>query len=166
MTDKNVADGQPYAVAKNEIHLWRSACIDEFCKAERAVGSCLTKALEVGLKTRIRRQAGLRLDDLQSLAGTVKGTQKQKVALESALQSWREVESRRVFFAHGCAQEFLDKRGQWVAMLTMVTGTAKRPDETRWTVTQEEAAQFQERLCCAFRDLSQQLGQLRARLEA
>ena len=163
----NQNDGPPeckFASARNEINLWRARCIDEFCKGERKVGDCLSLALEKGVDTRLRRQAGLRLDDLVKLAAKFKGSAKDEERLSSAIDRWREIEGRRIFFAHGCAEELLDKRGRWTVTLTMVTGNSKRPDENRWCQTSAEAADYEQRLKTAYRDLSQQLGLLCARI--
>ena len=165
----NQNDGPPeckFASARNEINLWRARCIDEFCKGERKVGDCLSLALEKGVETRLRRQAGLRMDDLLKLADKFKGSVKGEERLSSAIDRWREIEGRRIFFAHGYAVELLDKRGGWTVMLTMVTGNSKRPDENRWCQTSEEAADFEQRLKNAYQDLSQQLGLLCARISA
>ena len=166
MTEVSGAEVSPHARARMEIDHWRIKCIDEYCKSERTVGDCLTVALSHGKKAKLRRQAGQRLDDAYDLFVETKHTARQKDAFEKAFVAWRLVEDRRAFFTHGCAEELLDKRGRWVTTLSMVMGTAKRPDETVWCVSKTEAHAFLEELKKAGQNLSQQLGQLKARVKA
>ena len=68
--------------------------------------------------------------------------------------------------AHGVAFEAHDTSGEWVVLLDTKVYSAKQKEQRRWTVTQDEAVQFQAELTDAFKALSSQAGQFRRRLKA
>ena len=144
---------------------WRGQCLQLFARAERCVAETLECAQELDAKVPLRHLAGQRLKDFSDLAAS-NGTLKEVAALTNAIDRWRLVEEKRLFLAHGVSLEARDKSGEWVVLLDTKVYSAKQKEQRRWTVTQDEAVQFQAELTDAFKALSSQAGQFRRRLKA
>ncbi|MGD9664459.1 MAG: hypothetical protein AB7U34_04545 [Novosphingobium sp.] len=151
--------------ARAQVGQWRGSCLNLFARVERAVGLALEAAVTAGKAKKIRHLSGQKLNDLVAIVDTLDQTEKQKKAFQSALVSWKQVESHRAFLAHAVALEAIDRHGSWIAIFDMIVHKGNDALNTRWSVTQAEAEVILSDLTVGFKELSGQLGQVRTRLK-
>ncbi|MXP40226.1 hypothetical protein GRI75_01030 [Altererythrobacter soli] len=157
---------RPLDIAASQIDAWRGRCISLFARAESAVGRSLELAAVHGNAVKLRHLGGQRLADLIALTEGCAGTAKQAESLRSALIQWKAVESHRTFFAYGVATALLNKKSHWYVVLDFTAYRGNSPEAERWTLSSQEAEEFEERLARCFADLSRELGLFRVRLAA
>jgi hypothetical protein len=136
-----------------------------FARCERAVGLTLAAALQGDDTVNLRPMASQRVTELHQLAAARPGTSKQEQALQNALAQWRELEPKRAFLAHGEVLALIDPQGHWDARFDLTRYKGNEPSHERWTLSSDEAQEFEDRLADRFRIMSSQLGQLRKRLK-
>src|SRR5207253_8441880 len=99
---------KPLDQATAEIAGWRGRCLDLFARGERAIGQALeVRAAEAGAK--INHLAGQRVAQLEKIAASREATAKQRLAYDTAVAAWKDVDARRAFLAHGIATALLDR---------------------------------------------------------
>jgi hypothetical protein len=158
---------KPHDLAAAEISGWRGRCLDLFAKGERIIDTVLEAADGGGVPVSMKHLAGQRIADMQKLAAAEKGaTEKQRHAGLACLEGWQAVHSKRAFFAHGVVTTLIDKQAGWHVQLDFTRYQGKLRDRQRWTISQQEALEFEERLVRELQALSAQLGQIRKRLAA
>jgi hypothetical protein len=165
MSEQPIA--KPHDMAAGQINSWRGHCLDLFAKAERAIASALEAACDKNPSLTIKHLAGHRLADLARIVtDTGTANEKRSKALLDALAAWQCVDAKRAFLAHGVSTVLLDRHGAWHVQLDFTRYQSKRRDRERWSLSELEAAQFEDDLEQKFKLLSTQLGQFRKGLTA
>ena len=144
---------------------WRGRCLNYFARFEAAVRKSLETAQAAGRQDKIRHLAGQQLADLISLSEEIEGTSRQLKAFSTALNSWRLIESRRQFLAHGVGTVANEPNGDWIMILDVTVYRGNSRQDHRWAVRQQEAETFVDDLAKAFKDMSGQLGHFRKRVQ-
>nr|WP_166177670.1 hypothetical protein [Altererythrobacter segetis] len=153
-------------LASAEIDGWRGRCLDIFARGERAVSLALEAARAKDGTLKIKHLAGQRMSDLAEIVSAEKATLKQTRAIQTALESWAQVEGRRAYFAHGVVTVLLNEQGIWHVQLDFAAYRSSRVEDHRWNLSRSEADAFEAQLIEAFAELSRELGQLKKRLSA
>ena len=151
--------------ARTEIEAWRGRCLNVFSRAEKSVTESLVKAREADAKIRLEPLAGQRLAALKNLVAEQPATESQNRAMTAALLLWQQHDEKRPFFSHGITTELIDRTGQWHVQIDFIVVQKSACEPRRMILSKTEAIQFEEGLHAAFKAMSNQLGQLRKRVQ-
>ena len=123
-------------------------------------------AFTTGKTKSIRHLSGQKLEDVIEACSSLKLTPRQRTAFENAMKRWADVSAQRNYLAHGVALETIDRNGEWFAVFDLTTYKSREAIDSRWTVSQAEAADFQSELAGSFTRLSGELGHMKRRFLA
>lgn len=165
MSVENFASFAQHDIARAEIEAWRGECLDLAAQSEAMVGALLELARERGHEVELDSRACQRTVEAIRLIGLIGGSDEEMKDAVAALELWQGVESRGELLSHGMLTETLCRKGQWYAVIDMVTYRAGKPQKGRWVVTRDDSEEFQQQLARAHRKLKLQLGLARLRLD-
>jgi hypothetical protein len=162
-------EGAAWDEAIRSVNEWRGQCLNCFAQAETAVSETLLAMAAVpdrGAGIRLRRLSGQRFEDLDSaiVAGGAFGVEGSKAA--QALAAFREHEAFRPILCHGTAKIALDRHGQWLILLKVLSFRGRKAERTSLPLDQGEAKITLAGLKARTKQLQQALQSLRARIGA
>lgn len=165
----NVAGGHmlDFDSACARLNEWRGHMVENFARSEQAVTETLallnatSSIVQDGKGTKFPHLVGQRYDRLAALLSAPSQPSGHcKVAL-SALERFRTHDALRTMLCHGVAKIALDRAGQWVAVMTMVSFKASQTLIDRLTLEEDEAGVRLGQLIDDRRRVSAALGQVR-----
>ena len=121
--------------------------------------------MAAGRLKKIRHLSGQKFTDVVDACECLQLTARQKSAFKRAVIRWEGVQAKRAIMAHGVGTEVLDRYGNWFVVFDMVTHKDDEAIEMRWTLSQAETIEFQSDLAESFKNLSNQLGQMKKHLQ-
>ena len=152
-------------IARAEIEAWRGECLDLLAQGEAMVGALLELGRERGHAVELHDSSAQRTLEAMRLVEAIGGSEEEIRDAFAALALWQGVESRAELLSHGRMTEALDRKGQWYAVIDMVTYRAGKPHKGRWVVNRDDADEFHKQLNRAHTKLKLQLGCARLRLD-
>jgi len=165
MSVEDFASFSQHDIARAEIEAWRGECLDLAAQCEAMVGALLELALERGFQIELHQVAAQRTLEAMRLIEMIGGTDEEVKNSVDALVLWQGAETRGELLSHGMLTEALDRKGQWYAIIDMVTYRAGKPHKGRWVVNRDDADEFGKQLTRAHAKLKLQLGCARLRLD-
>jgi hypothetical protein len=153
--------------AIGSVNEWRGHCLHCFAQAETAVTETLLAMAAVadrGARVKLRRLIGQRFEDLNVAIGADGpfATEGSKVAL--ALATFREHEALRPILCHGIFKVALDRHGQWLVLMKVLSFRGRKADRSSLALDQREGAATLAELKARTQQLVSALQSLRARI--
>jgi hypothetical protein len=165
MSVEDFASFAQHDIARAEIEAWRGECLDLTAQGEAMIGALLELALERGFEIELDPRAAQRTLEAMRLIELIGGSDEEMKNAIEALVLWQGVESRGELLSHGMLTETLCRKGQWYAIIDMVTYRAGKPHKGRWVVGRDDTEEFAKQLNRAHTKLKLQLGLARLRLD-
>ncbi|MDO7841587.1 hypothetical protein [Sphingomonas immobilis] len=125
-----------FAAATSAFNEWRGRCIASFASAEAAASEALLALVKQGRPIKPPPPVGARYD---LLAAALEGVEGAAPAL-AALAAFRKRDTLRHFLTHGAARIALDRKGRWLAVLTMIELGGGNSDRRILVVDQDDIA--------------------------
>jgi hypothetical protein len=159
-------DGTAWAAAVSEVNAWRGEALQYFAVAETAASETLPlmASLPGGANVRLRRLVGQRFEDLRLAIGSNGPFAEVGVKAAEALEAFSLHERLRAYLCHGTAKVALDRHGQWVVILKVLTFRGRAEERSSLTFEQREAEALLADLKVASQKLASSLQSLRARI--
>ena len=152
------------------LNQWRGQVIENFARCEQAVTETLALINATGATVQDAKGAkfphlvGQRYERLVALlSAPPEPSGHRKVAL-TALERFRTHDALRTMLCHGVAKVAIDRAGQWVAVMTMVSFKASQTVTDKLTFEEDEAAGRLEQLVIDRRRVLSSLGQVRGEM--
>ncbi len=149
------------------LNQWRGQMVENFARCEQAVTETLALLNATGATVQDAKGAkfphlvGQRYDRLAALlSAPSQPSGHRKVAL-TALERFRTHDALRTMLCHGVAKVAVDRSGQWVALMTMVSFKASQTMTDKLTLEEDDAGARLEQLIDDRRRISTALGQVR-----
>ena len=155
--------------AIRSVNEWRGHSLHCFAQAEAAVSETLLAMAAVanrGARVKLRRLIGQRFEDLNSAigAGGPFATEGNKAA--QALHAFREHEALRPILCHGTAKVALDRHGQWLVLMKVLSFSGRKAERASLALDQREAVAKLAELKARTQQLVSALQSLRTRIGA
>jgi hypothetical protein len=151
----------PFQIARSEIDQWRGKCLNAFSKGEAVIGKALEGLALLsagGHALKIEHLAGQRATQLANMLPKLSLTERQRNAISSALDDWRNREQERTFLAHGVVAAGLQRNSEWFAIFDVRVFRNGIAEQRRWAVSRAEADDFAVALKSAADKLAQSCG--------
>lgn len=155
--------------AVRSVNAWRGHGLQCFAQAETAVSEtllALAAVAERGKDVRLRRLIGQRFEDLATSVGEDGPFAAEGGKAARALCAFREHEALRPFLGHGLAKVALDRNGQWVVLIRLLSFRSGKADRSSLALDQREADTLLAELRRRAQGLAFALRSLRARISA
>ncbi|HYJ51574.1 MAG TPA: hypothetical protein VEW04_00215 [Allosphingosinicella sp.] len=128
--------------AIRSVNEWRGHALHCFAQAEAAVSETLLVMAAVperGARVKLRRLIGQRFEDLNSAIEAQGPFGAEAGKAVQALFAFREQEALRPILCHGTAKVALDRHGQWLIQIKVVSFRARKADRTSLALDEREA---------------------------
>ena len=146
------------------LNQWRGHMVEDFARSEQPVTetlALLNSNEPAGKATRLPHLVGQRYDRLVALlAADPAPSGHTKVAL-TALHRFREHDVLRTMLCHGVTRVAVDRSGEWVALMTLVSFRGNAVTTDRMTLLETEGGTLLALVTDARRRVCAALGQVR-----
>lgn len=153
--------------ATQSVNEWRGNGLQCFAQAEAAVSETLLALAVVpgrGAGVKLRRLIGQRFEDLNTAITADGPFAAEGGKAAQALAAFREHEALRPMICHGTAKVALDRNGQWVVLIRVLSFRGRSADRSSLALDQKEATNLLAELKDRTRQLGSALQSLRARI--
>jgi hypothetical protein len=153
--------------ATQSVNAWRGLCLQCFAQAETAVSETLLAMADLpdrGAGVKLRRLIGQRFEDLNSAIAAEGPFAAEGGKAVHVLAAIREHEALRPMICHGTAKVALDRHGQWIVLIRLLSFRGRRADRSSLALDQKEATNILAELKDRTRQLGSALQSVRARI--
>lgn len=161
-----ITEGTPlldFDAACRRLNLWRGQMVENFARSEQAATEALValNAVDAEVKgVKFPHLVGQRYERLVKLLSSGSQTGHRKAAL-AAIERFRTHDVMRTMLCHGVTKVAVDRGGEWVALMSMLTFKGGGPDTAKLTLLESDATRLLERVIEDRRRVSAALGQVR-----
>lgn len=158
---------EPFANATIAVNEWRGRCLDVLTRAETAITECLVAMSEVpgrGANVQLPHLLGQRLEAFAAAIQQGGPFEAEGAPARAVIGRYRDCHGVRNLLCHGVVKVTLDQQGRWTAVFRMVTLRSNHLHRETMVFSQAEADDFFMKVTQMSRDLSSQVGQVRAQL--
>ncbi|HEX8238277.1 MAG TPA: hypothetical protein VF574_00880 [Allosphingosinicella sp.] len=160
-------EGTAWEAAIRSVNEWRGHALNCFAQAETAVSETLLALAAVparGAQVKLRRLIGQRFEDLDLAIGAGGPFAAEGSKAAQALVAFRDQEALRPMLCHGAFKVALDRHGQWVLLIKLLSFRVGNADRVTLALDQREAAAKLAELKAGTHQLASALQSVRARI--
>jgi hypothetical protein len=165
-----ITEGMPlidFDAACARLNQWRGQMIENFARCEQAVTETLAVLNATGIElkgVKLPHLVGQRYDRLVTmLSAPVSQSGHRKVAL-SAIGRFRRYDAVRAMLCHGVTKIAVDRAGEWVALMTLMSFKAGDTTTAKLTLQESEGQSLLAQAIDERQRVSTALGQVRREL--
>ncbi|NML06780.1 hypothetical protein [Sphingomonas sp. G-3-2-10] len=157
-----------FDAACSRLNQWRGQMIENFARCEQAVTEALAALNGNGIEVKgakLPHLVGQRYERLAAILSSVEMQSGHRKNALSSINQFRTHDAMRAMLCHGVTKIAVDRAGEWVALMTLISFKSGSTTTTKLTLQEGESGPLLEQIVDQRRRVCTALGQVRRELK-